>query len=197
MEEQQPRVREKLGRYKCLVSTQNAGETSVKALFIRDFFGRSRHSGNLFSIVGLGRSFGDMFIREAVRLARVELWAEKSPRNERQAMHHAASLELIGGIEVASDAFGAAAEAEDEAWRDWLHRYSLETFRHGVYTKYRVSNMLLSGQITYVDFFIPEMLVFLKHINIHLLNTKYPDKQLTIEGHCTYIQTEDFESQFE
>jgi len=180
------------------VSTQKAGETTVRALFVRDFFGRSRHTDNPFSIIGLGRSYGDMLIREAVRLARVELWSENSPRNvERHGMLHAASLDLIGGIEVAADPFGAAAEAEDGVWRDWLQRYSLETVRHGVYTKYRVSNMLISGQVTYVDFFIPEMLAFLKHINIHLLNTKYPDKQLTIEGHCTYVQTADFESQFE
>ena len=197
VQENDPLVKEKVGRYKSLVSTQQAGGRTVKALFVRDFFGRSRHSGNLFSIIGLGRSMGDMFIREAVRLAREELWAQGSPRNEKPPIHHAPSLDLIGGIEVASDPFGAAAEAEDAVWRDWLQRYSLETLRHGIYTKYRVTNMLISGQITYVNFFIPEMLAFLKHINIHLLNTKYSDKQLTIKGHCTYIQTEDFESQFE
>ena len=197
VQENDPLVKEKVGRYKSLVSTQQVGGRTAKALFVRDFFGRSRHSGNPFSVIGLGRSMADMFIREAVRLAREEQWAQGTATNEKPSIHHVPSLNLIGGIQVVSDPFGDAAAAEDAVWRDWQQRYSLETVHHGVYTKFRVTNMLNSGQVTYVDFFIPELLAFLKHVNIYLLNTKYSDKQLTIEGHCTYMQTEDFESQFE
>ena len=193
--ENDPRVKETIGRYKALVSTQRESG-AVKALIIRDFFGRARHSGNLYSIIGLGRSMGDMCIREAIRLAREEQWARDLPGNEKPPNNHASSLRLIGGIKVA-DAFGEAAEAEEAVWQDWQLRYSMEMLHHGIYTKYRVSNLLNDGHVTYVDFFIPEMLAFLRHINIHLLNTKYSDKQLTIEGHCTYVQTDDFESQFE
>ena len=197
MADQQPRVRKRLGRYKSLVSKQVPGESLVTALFVRDFFGRSRHSGNLYSIVGLGRRFADMCVRECVRLARVEIWQAQSANNKAPPTRHAQTVELIGAIDVAADAFGPATETEDEAWRDWQRRYALETIRHGAFLKYRLSNILLSGAVTYVDFFVPEMLSFLKHVNIHLMNTRYPDKQLTIEGLCTYIPTDDFECQFE
>ena len=167
-----------------------------KALFVRDFFGRARLPGNLYSIIGLGRSMGDMCIREAIRLAREEQWSRDLPGYEKTPDNHASSLRLIGGIKVV-EAFGEAAEAEEAVWHDWQLRYSMEMLHHGKYTKYRLSNMVNGGHVTYVDFFLPEMLAFLRHINIHLLNTKYPCKQLTVEGHCTYVQTADFESQFE
>ena len=192
-------MRERLGRYKSLVSKKSEvpGQSLVTALFIRDFFGRSRHEGNLYSIVGLGRRFADMCVRECVRLVWVEIWQAQSTNNKAPPTRHAQTLELIGAIEVAADAFGPATEAEDEQWQEWQKRYDIDIIRHGHFLKYRLSNILLSGAVTYVDFFVPEMLSFLKHVNIHLMNTRYPDKQLTIEGLFTYIPTVDFECQFE
>jgi hypothetical protein len=164
-------------------SVNEEGKILTTGMVVRDFFGCHNES-MVYTTAGVANKFADAVIRKCVQHAKHALLMAPPQGGYK----HAGVLHDLANVIPDSD--GSAREygsANTAFSTDFDQNMSVEMNVKGHFAKIRILNVIKSGGATYVDFFLPEIVEFLKQINIHLLNTKYNVPLLTIDNKCTHV----------
>jgi hypothetical protein len=187
-ETKEPAFIAKSGKFKYFLSRDTVNEQGnvlTTGMVVRDFFG-CHNQAALYTTAGVASKHADAVIRKCVEHAKAALYlpAPLGGYKHVGVLNDLANVAIFPNYDESIREYGSVNPA---LYTDFDHNMSVELNVKGHFAKIRILNVIESGGATYVDFFMPEIVEFLKQINIHLLNTKYNVPLLTIDNKCTHV----------